>query len=82
MSTGWGAKMQVQTKKYSFCFDLFGFGQKKKEDFLRMAKRTLVSFSNHAFNFAIMFWCMCYINEFVFIFLFLYFVFAGGKSRL
>jgi hypothetical protein len=37
MTTGWGAKMQVQTKKYSFCFDLFGFGQKKKEDFLRLA---------------------------------------------
>ena len=59
MSTGWGAKMQVQTKKYSFCFDLFGFGQKNKEDFLRLAQRTLVSFDNHAFNYAIMFWCIC-----------------------
>jgi hypothetical protein len=35
--TGWGRKMQGQTKKYSFCFDLLVFGQKKKEDFLRLA---------------------------------------------
>jgi hypothetical protein len=82
MSKGWRAKMQGQTKKYSFCFDLFGFGQKKKEDFLRMAKRTLVSFGNQTCNFAIMFWGMCCINDFAFVFLFLYFVFVGGKSRL
>jgi hypothetical protein len=44
--TGWGTMMQGQTKKYSFCFALFGFGQKKKEDFLRLAKRILVSFGN------------------------------------
>ena len=36
--------MQGQTKKYSFCFALLVFGQKKKEDFLRLAQRTLVSF--------------------------------------
>jgi hypothetical protein len=51
--------MQGQTKKYSFCFALLDFGQKKKEDFLRLAKRTLVSFDSHACNFAIMFWCIC-----------------------
>ena len=33
-------------------------------DFLRLAKRTLVSFGNHTCNFAIMFWCICYINDF------------------
>ena len=47
--------MQGQTKKYSFCFDLLVFGQKKKEDFLRLAKRTLVSFGLESCNFAIMF---------------------------
>jgi len=31
------------------------FSQKKKEDFLRLAQRTLVSFGNHTCNFAIMF---------------------------
>ena len=31
------------------------FLQKKKEDFLRLAKRTLVSFGNQTCNFAIMF---------------------------
>ena len=31
---------------------------------MRLAKRTLVSFGNHTCNFAIMFWCICYINDF------------------
>jgi hypothetical protein len=46
--------MQGQTKKYSFCFAFWSL-QKKKEDFLRLAQRTLVSFGNHTCNFAIMF---------------------------
>jgi len=49
--TGWGAKMQGQTKKY--------YPRHEGGDFLRLAKRTLVSFDNHACNFAIMFWCIC-----------------------
>ena len=49
--TGWGAKMQGQTKKY--------YPRYEGGDFLRLAKRTLVSFDNHACNFAIMFWCIC-----------------------
>jgi len=52
--------MQGQTRKYSFSFALLVFGQKKKEDFLRLAKRTLVSFGNQSCNFAIMFWGMVY----------------------
>jgi hypothetical protein len=59
MYTGWMAQMQGQTKKYSFCFAPLVFGQKKKEDFLRLAQRTLVSFDSHACNFAIMFGCIC-----------------------
>ena len=46
-------------QKILFLFCLFDFWQKKKEDFLRLAKRTLVSFGNHTCNFAIMFWCIC-----------------------
>jgi hypothetical protein len=49
--TGWGRKMQGQTKKYNL--------RNESGDFLRLAKRTLVSFGNHTCNFAIMFWCIC-----------------------
>jgi hypothetical protein len=45
--------MQGQTKKYSFCFALLVFGQKKKEDFLRLAQRTLVRFDQQTCNFAL-----------------------------
>jgi hypothetical protein len=48
-----GGKDARADQKILFLFCLFGFGQKKKEDFLRMAKRTLVNFDNHAFNFAL-----------------------------
>jgi hypothetical protein len=37
MVTGWGRKMQGQTKKIRFLLCLFDFWQKKKEDFLRLA---------------------------------------------
>jgi len=47
--------MQGLTKKYAFCFALLGFWAKKKEDFLRLAQRTLVSFCNQSCNFAFMF---------------------------
>jgi len=33
VSTGWGAKMQGQTKKYSFCFALLVFGKRKRKIF-------------------------------------------------
>ena len=48
--TGWGTKMQGQTKKYDLRYE--------GGDFLRLAKRTLVSFGNQTCNFAIMFWCI------------------------
>jgi hypothetical protein len=53
-----GAKDARADQKILFLFCSW-FLQKKKEDFLRLAQRTLVSFGNHTCNFAIMFGVLC-----------------------
>jgi hypothetical protein len=54
VSTGWGAIAARAGQKILFLFCSW-FLQKKKEDFLRLTKCTLVSIGNQTCNFAIMF---------------------------
>lgn len=72
--------MQGQTKKYSFCFDLLFFGQKKKEDFLRLAQRTLVSFGLKSCNFAFCFGV--FVKTLILTYFSFLFVFVGRKKQV